>query len=137
MDLFGSWRALIILYLIVAGVWGIFAKMATFRLDSFTASFSILTVAWITVAVAAVPRLSWEWHAGLWVVPAAGILGGLSSLLFYGALRLAPASLIVPLSSLAMVVTIVLALIFLGESLSFKQALGILLGISAILLLTT
>jgi transporter family protein len=57
---------------------------------------------------------------------------GFSCLLYYRALQLAPASLVAPIDKLSVAFAIVLAVIFLGEAVTFKLAFGglfILIGV--------
>jgi transporter family protein len=62
---------------------------------------------------------------------------------YYGALCFlyaaskGPITLIAVLSALSPVIAIVLAMIFLKESITMKQGLGILLGLGAMILITT
>jgi len=67
----------------------------------------------------------------------AGALGGIASLAFYGALRDGSASVVVPLSSLYLVLTVVLSYTFLGESIGPRQLAGVALGLVAMALLAT
>ncbi|HPL62644.1 MAG TPA: EamA family transporter [Syntrophales bacterium] len=136
-EIFGNWRLLIFLYLVVSAVWAMLAKITTNYMNAFTASLSVLTCAWLTVLLFSMPRVSFAWNRGLLFAAACGIMGGTSSLFFYGALRHAPVNLIVPISSLYIVFTIILSSVFLGETLTLKQLAGIVLGITAIWLLTS
>ena len=65
-----------------------------------------------------------------------GCLGGISSLLFYHIIQKALASVVVPVCSLYIVVTVVLSYFFLSEPISIKKILGIVFGLIAITLLT-
>jgi transporter family protein len=131
-----SWRILIIAYILVSGVWGAVAKFASDRLNSpFTMSFVAVTAAWLTIAIFAVPKLQFQSRVGLAAAAVCGFLGGLCVIFFYGALRQGPASLIIPLSSLYIIVTVILSYFFLGESISLRHASGIVLGLVAIFLL--
>ena len=53
-----------------------------------------------------------------------GVATGLSWLAYFRALQLAPASRVAPIDKLSLALTIGLAALFLGESLSWKLALG-------------
>ncbi|QLY26946.1 EamA family transporter [Bdellovibrio sp. KM01] len=53
-----------------------------------------------------------------------GIATGLSWLCYYRALQLGPASKVAPIDKLSVVFVIILALIFLGEKLTLKTAVG-------------
>lgn len=53
-----------------------------------------------------------------------GIATGLSWLCYYRALQLGPASKVAPIDKLSVVLVIVMALVFLGEKLTLKAAIG-------------
>jgi transporter family protein len=67
----------------------------------------------------------------------AGVLGVLGTMTFYVLLRVAPASIVVPLSALYPVVTVVLAVVFLHEDLSLTRVAGVVCALAAIWLLTS
>ena len=54
-----------------------------------------------------------------------GLATGLSWLFFFGALQTGPASIIIPIDKLSILVTVVFSYIVLGEGLSKKSALGL------------
>lgn len=67
----------------------------------------------------------------------AGMLGVLGTMTFYILLRVAPASVVVPLSAMYPVVTVVLAVLFLHEDLSLTRVAGVVCALAAIWLLTS
>ena len=66
----------------------------------------------------------------------AGIIFAITFLLFIIALRLGKASIVVVINSLSIVLTVILSMVFLSESLTIKQFIGIVLGMISIILLT-
>jgi transporter family protein len=65
-----------------------------------------------------------------------GLLAGFVGMLtYYGALRLAPVSQVVPVTSAYPLVVALLSVLFLGEQLSFLRLLGIILIISGVYLI--
>jgi transporter family protein len=65
-----------------------------------------------------------------------GLLAGfLGQLALYNALKAGEASIVVPISATYPLVTLIIAVLFLGESVTFTKVLGILLVISGITLL--
>jgi uncharacterized membrane protein len=133
--MFHDWRFLIILYLILTGVWGVVAKVSASRLNPFTATFIGVTSCWIVVTLASFSRLQLGSKVGIAAAITCGIISGVGALAFYGALKNAPAGIIIPLSSLYVVITVVLAHFLLGETIGLRQAAGIVLGIISIVLL--
>jgi len=137
MEIFNNWRLLIVCYLIIAGVWGVLVKLASARLNPFTLAFVAGTSAWFTMLAFSYNKLNWQSGVGIWIGALSGIIGGISIIIFYGALKLAPANVIIPLSSLYVFVTVVLSYIFLGETMTLKHLLGIILGFIAVVLLAS
>jgi bacterial/archaeal transporter family protein len=114
------------------GVVGLLQKLGTNRISS----RSLLV--WLVVGFAAMLPLLWRDGAltGLsWRVSLVGLLGGAANglgswALFEALERGAKASVAVPLTALYPLVTIVLARIFLAETLSFRQWVGIALAVA-------
>lgn len=131
-----DWRVLVPVYIACSGVWGILAKIAAVRLGHLTSSFVAVTTATTVVAVVAFRDLEWRSGAGILAAAAGGVLGGIASIALYGALRQGPASLVLPLSSLYLVLTVLLSLVFLGESIDLRQVAGIAFGLAALMLLS-
>jgi uncharacterized membrane protein len=104
-----DWRFLIFIYLLLTGVWGVLAKISASRLNPFTATFIAVTSCWVVVAATSFSKLQWQSRVGIVAALACGLISGLAAIAFYGALKIAPASVVVPLSSLYVVLTVVLA----------------------------
>jgi transporter family protein len=69
-------------------------------------------------AMGTLPGRSWTFLA------LSGVATGLSWLAYFRALQLAPASRVAPIDKLSLALTMVLAVVVLGESISWKVALG-------------
>jgi bacterial/archaeal transporter family protein len=114
------------------GVVGLLQKLGTNRISS----RSLLV--WLVVGFAAMLPLLWRDGAlaGLgWRVSLIGLLGGVANglgswALFEALERGAKASVVVPMTALYPLVTIVLARIFLAETLTFRQWVGIALAVA-------
>lgn len=130
-----DWRLAILVYIVCSGVWGVLAKFASARLEALTQSFIGVGCAWLVIAAAGWHKLRWESASGVLAAALGGILGGVASVAFYAALRQAPVSIVLPLSSLYLVLTVVLACAFLGEVVGPRQLAGIVLGLAAMWLL--
>ncbi len=68
---------------------------------------------------------------GFFVAAGGGLLAGIGSVAFYSALRRAPASVVLPVSSLYLVVTVLLASVLLGEAVGPRRIAGIACAIAA------
>ena len=133
--LFDDWRFYIVLYIILSGIWGVLAKSASNRIDVLTQTFVATMGASLVVIAATFRSLQWQSTLGISIATIAGILGGFSTIIFYAALRRAPANIVIPLSSLYIVLTVILSFFFLRETIHLKQFAGILLGLLAIFLI--
>ncbi len=132
-----NWRLLIVIYILLAGVWGTLVKVASDRLNPLTISFVVSSSAWLTVATVALPRLDFQNKTGVWIAAVCGLMGGFLVIIFYTVLKQAPASVVIPVSTLYVLVTVVLSYLFLGEAITIKQLTGIVLGLVSIYLLTS
>lgn len=132
----GDWRLLVLVYIACSGVWGVLAKVAATRLGPLTSSFVAVTTATAVVAAVAFRNLEWRSGSGIIAAASGGFLGGIATLVLYGALRQGPASTVLPLSSLYLVLTVILSWVFLGESIGVRQATGIVFGLVALMLLS-
>lgn len=137
MKIYNDWRFLIVVYLCLTGVWGVLIKIALNYLNPYTMSFVALTSAWITVGVISFSKLNWQSNFGITMAVICGCLGGVSAVLFYHVLKMAPASIVIPVSSLYIVITVILSYFFLCEPLDVRKIIGIVFGLIAIRLLTS
>ena len=95
----------------------------------------VLVIAWTLVlvfgerqALMSMPRRSWIF------LSLSGVATGLSWLAYFRALQLGPASRVAPVDKLSLPLTIVLAALVLGESISWKVGLGVALMIAGALM---
>jgi len=122
------------------GVWGIAAKLAIKQIG-------LQLLVWVQLANLALIPLYFIMFkellplrldaAGIGWALLAGALGALGTVSLYLTLGAAPASVVIPLSSLYPIVTVVLAYIFLQEELSPMRLLGVGCALAAVWLLTT
>lgn len=136
MDWFKDWRFLIIFYIVCTGIWGVVQKLASMKLNTMTLSFVAVISASLVVAVASIKGLQFHSLKGVLTAVLGGFLGGVATIALYGALRRAPASIVIPLSSLSVVITVILSYFFLKETIGIRHIAGIIFGILAIFLLT-
>ena len=136
-----QWLLYSLLSAVAAAATAILAKVGVEGVPS-TLATAIRTVvvgviAWTLVAfmgeyreLANVTRRSWI-YLGL-----SGAATGASWLAYFRALQMAPASRVAPIDRLSLPLTIVLAVIFLGETVGWKAAVGIaLMTVGAIMTL--
>jgi transporter family protein len=113
------------------GVSEINSNLATFIRTVVILAISVLIVTW---------RREWEplenlSRKGALFLVLSGIATGLSWLCYYRALQMAPASKVAPVDKLSVAMVIVLAVLFLGEPLSWRVVLGGALVVAGVLIL--
>ena len=132
-----GWVIYSLLCLLLWGMWGLVLKLAY-------SGYTWLDVYFISAAASFTLALAVYFLSGGKVVLSksaalavlAGVLGGGGYIFFMKALETGKASIVIPLTALYPAVTVILALLLLGEKLSTVQALGITLAIIAAVLLS-
>ncbi len=121
------------------GVAGFLAKFGTNRIDPQSLMlYQILGMMAIGIAILFFlnfSQITYE-HQGAAIGFIRGFLMAAGTLLFLFAIDKGKASIVVPLTALYPIITILLAVVVLGEVITFKQGAGIMLALSAILLLS-
>ncbi len=82
------------------------------------------------------PRLQTDWR-GVALAAFTGLIGFVGALLYLRAVVTGPVSLVTTISALYPVLVIALAYLFLGETITLKQGLGVVLALVSIYLITT
>lgn len=96
----------------------------------------LVSVSLIMVALKKLPSIAFssltsrDW----WLIVLAGVSGAISWLFYFVALKTGPATQVVVIDRLSLVFVIILAAIFLGESLTWKTGIGAVLMVSGALL---
>jgi len=121
------------------GLWSFIPKITTKYISPKSAIlFEVLGGMLIAIIVLFSLKFKPDIHPkGVLLAITTGILGFAGALCFLYAASRGPISLIALLSALYPVIAIVLAMIFLNESVSIKQGLGIVLGLGAMILIAT
>lgn len=121
-----DWRFYALGSAVFASLTAILGKVGVAGLPSNLATLVRTVVILFFAAALVTVRHEWrplENKATLFLV-LSGLATGASWLCYYRALQLGPASKVAPLDKLSVALTIVLAIVFLGESLTWKTALG-------------
>lgn len=114
---------------IFAAISSVLDKIGVTKIDSNLATALrtsiVVLMAWSIVFTTRTQQQMVKIGAKSWIVLViSGILTGLSWLTYYKAMSLAPVSKVVTLNRISVIMTIVLAAIFLGEGITVKVALG-------------
>ena len=135
-----NWFYWALLSALLAGVTAVLAKVGVEGVNSNLATAIrtcvVVIFAWLLaipalreVGLSSISRRTWMFLA------LSGLATGLSWICYFRALQLGKASQVAPVDKLSVVVAIVLAVLFLGERLSWKEGVGAGLIVAGALLL--
>jgi bacterial/archaeal transporter family protein len=141
-DRFPAWLTFSLLTVLCWGLWGIQSKVVVEGISPWTNQvlfpLGVLPLAALALKARDLKRLSGRHAKGAVYGLITGVLGGSGNVAFFLALsRGGKASVVTPLVGLAPLVTVLLALWFLGERLNRTQVGGLMLALAAIYLLST
>jgi len=132
------WMVYALVALVLYGVTGVLQKLSTNEVTNelSTVSFAVGT-ALVTGGILATQKFDWALPPVSWgLALATGLVMGLALWVSYAAYRVGSASITTALIALYPVVTVVLAILFLGESMTWLKGLAIALALLAGLTLT-
>ena len=128
---------LAIISMLAFGIMVFFYKLASSHFDpitlttlTFIGSTSIALVIWIFTPNKIIEPAGLKYIIILSVLSIAGMFSLLT------ALKLGPVSIVSPIRNMALLVSIILAIVFLGEELTLIKGLGIVFGVIALILLS-
>ena len=126
-----------ILAMVMFGAWGFFPKLAVNYVSPQSAVI-YQVIGGLLVGTVALAMLNFkpETHPmGILYALLTGVAGVLGTFFYYAAASRGQISIVVSLTALYPVITILLAMIFLHETLVLRQAIGLCFAVAAILLL--
>jgi drug/metabolite transporter (DMT)-like permease len=121
------------------GVWGAFIERPEKNGFPATLGYAVWALTMVPCSAVALAVIGWVPEHDLRSVvlgSAAGLLGAAGQLVLFDALRRGPAYLVFPVISLSPVVSVLLSVVFLGETASLRAWSGIVLALLAIPLLS-
>lgn len=124
------WVAFAIGSAFFAALTALLGKLGVSEMNSNLATFIRTLVIGIMTCGIITYRHEWQplnigQGSGLIFLIASGIATGASWLCYYRALQLGPASKVAPLDKLSVAMIVILSVIFLGESITWKTMLGV------------
>jgi transporter family protein len=125
-----SWLIYASLSAVFAALTTLFAKYGLKNIDSNLATAIrtsiILVITWGIVVASRIPINPEKWdRTGVIFLILSAIATGLSWLFYFRALQLADASKVVPIDKASLVLTVILAILFLKEKITLGQGIGI------------
>jgi transporter family protein len=123
-------------------LWGFWAFIPKITTKYITPRSAILFEVLGGIMLAVIVLISFKFKPdihpkGVLLATTTGILGFAGALCFLYAASKGPISLVAVLSSLYPVIAVVLAAVFLGEAISLKQVVGIILALGSMILIAT
>ena len=121
------------------GLWGFIPKITT-KYISPKSAIVFETLGGIILGIVILISLKFKpdiHPKGVLLAVLTGLLGFAGALCFLYAALKGPISLVAVLSALSPIITVVLAMFFLNETITLKQGLGIVLGLGAVVLIAT
>ncbi len=133
------WLIFAMVALVFWGITGVTQKLSTNAIST-ELSFLWFGVAMIALALIVLPTVSLRWHLAakdFWLAVIGGTLNSLGAYTSFAALEKGgKASIVIPLCYLYPLLTIILAIAFLHESLTRPQFAGIVLALVAAILIS-
>jgi bacterial/archaeal transporter family protein len=134
-----DWRVFALGSAFFAALTAIFGKVGVSEINSDLATFYRTLIILSISALLVSARQEWQSPAvlsskGLLFLGFSGVATGLSWLCYFRALQMAPASRVAPIDKFSVVLVVVIAVLFLGERLTWKVALGSMLIAGGVIL---
>jgi len=134
-----NWLTWALLGAVCAGLTPVFAKFGIRNVDTNLATALrtsvILVLAWVAALTTNRQPLS-SLTGGNWVfLTLSGLASGASWLCYFKALQMGEAAKVAPVDKLSVVVVMILAAVFLGETLTWTHWLGSLLVVAGVIVL--
>ena len=135
----GSWIILALLSALFASLVAILGKIGLGNIDTTLATTirSIIMAIFLVVVTLSLGKFNLDKieTKALFFITLSGIAGALSWLFYFGALKLGPPAGVAALDRLSVVFVLILAILFLGESLTWKAGIGALFVVLGAVLL--
>ena len=133
-----NWLVFSLLCIFLWGLWGFILKF-TYKDLSWLQTYFLSSLASFMLALLVFLYYKGDISLRLrstYIAMLAGVFGGAGYIFFVKALVTGKASIVIPLTAIYPVVTVVLALLVLGEKISIYQAIGVILAIVATILIS-
>jgi transporter family protein len=131
-----DYRLLSVFALVLWGTWGFFAKTISNSVSPQALAFWSTIATVVPVAVFALTDSTGKWTRPHPMALGAGLAYGLALVFFFIALRRGPASVVVPLSGMYILIPAVLGFIFLKEQVTVSHVLGLVCAALAVFFLS-
>lgn len=131
-----DYRLLSLLALVCWGAWGFATKLVSRSKPAEGIAFWSTLASMLTVTLFALAGGASRWIRPAPLVIASGLAAGVASVLFYVAIRKGPASVVMPLTGMYILIPALLGFIFLKEPPTVAHVLGLICAGPAVFFLT-
>lgn len=136
-----TWAILSVIGVLFWGAWGFLLRVALVKDGDFlgvnaASSLGILAIAtppFLMFQTAPLPAVTLTLVA---LIVATGLAMGVGQLCYTRALEKGPVAVVVPIYAMSPIVTVILSVAILGETLSFKQIVGVATAIISVIILS-
>jgi transporter family protein len=118
------------------GLWGFGVKLSTRYLPAYANVFFTSAVSLVILAGIVSINRGFVWNRYVWLTVPVAVLGTIALVAFYRALETGPASVVIPLTGIYIVLPAILGFVFLQEKMTWTKVTGIILAILAIIFLS-
>lgn len=132
-----DYRILSILTLLCWGAWGFLCKMVSKELPAAVLVLWSNVGGFVPMLLYVLNQRSFRWMPSSEIALLAGFIGSAATIMFYLALGRGPASVVVPMTGMYIIVPALLGFIFLQEPLGIRHIAGLLCAGAAIWLLAS
>lgn len=131
-----DYRLLSICALLCWGAWGFIVKVVSPKTTPESVAFWSTLFGMLPVGIYALARGSSRWAKPHPLILVSGIAAGLATVFFYVAIRRGPASVVVPLSGMYILIPALLGFVVLKETLTVSHVIGLACAGLAVFFLT-
>ncbi|MEO0020305.1 MAG: EamA family transporter [candidate division WOR-3 bacterium] len=131
-----DYRALSLLTLLLWGIWGFMTKILTKDAPAETIAFWTTLASILPIVIYALMTGSMQWVKSSPLALLSGLAAGLATVFFYLAIKGGPASVVLPLTGMYIIIPAILGYLVLKEPLSLKHIFGLVFAALAVVFLS-
>jgi transporter family protein len=131
-----DYRLLSLLTLIFWGVWGFMTKILTRDTPAETIAFWSTLASIVPILIYTIAAGTMNWVRTTPLAMLSGLSAGVATVCFYLAMKGGPASVVLPLTGMYIVIPAILGYVLLKESLNAYHLLGIVCAVLAVIFLS-
>ncbi len=131
-----DYRLLSLLTIVCWGIWGFLTKILCRTTPAETVAFWSTLASILPILAYTLSTGTMRWMATTPLTLVSGTIAGLATIFFYLAMNRGPASVVIPLTGMYIIIPVLLGYLILKEPVNIKHILGFTCALLAILLLS-